>query len=436
MASMSTNVKIRLSLIFFLTFAMNGIWIIPLGTYLDAVGYSGIQIGNMYMTFALGFIFAPIFVGMIADRFFSAEKVLGVLFLVASLFMYAASKVAVSDTGELQPTLLFWMLLLHCLCYTPSWALTTTIALNQMDDRDKERQFPIIRSMGTIGWIAVSVISLFSSQVTRTFGAQGNFEETNLPLLIGSAIGVVAGICSFFMPSTPPKKTVEKPSIVDLLGLRALVLFKDKNYLIFGLVSFLIFFPGMFYMAFANVFLNEIGVNAPQFKMSIGQMSELLLLWVMAAMFAKLGVKRMMMLGLAAWLLRFVCLGLGDVGTKEWLLIVGIAVHGACFGFVFVTGQLYTERKASKEIQAQAQGLISNITFGLGWFVGSYIAGTFVDKYAYTQVVDGVEQAAHYWDKIWWWPVGMAVVVLVIFALFFTDKVGTSQQTRETVDEP
>lgn len=422
MASLSTNTRGRLSVMMFLQYAFNGIWVIPLGFYLQEVGYTAVEISLVAgTTFALGGIIAPFFVGMLADRFFSGQKVLGVLNLLAAGTLYLASHVAVDAEGVKQPMTLFWVLLAHYLCYVPTWPLTNSIALYQMDNPGK--QFPGIRVMGTFGWVAVSTIALFTEQITSAMGVEGNIEATRLPMLLGSGIGVIAGILAFFMPKTPPKVMDQKVTFGDILGLKALKLFKDRNFAVFAISSFLIMFPAMFYWQFCNLYLNEIGMEYVQFKQSIGQMAEVVFLVLMPWFFARYGVKKMLLVGMIAWTARFVCFGFGNISDLVPLLYAGLALHGICYDFFFVTGQLYTDKKAPKEIQAQAQGLIALITFGLGWFFGVLLAGRVIDMYAIRELVDGeMKIVGHEWKPVWIWPICMAVVVTVFFATMFKDK--------------
>jgi nucleoside transporter len=406
------RVRVRLSAMMFLQYAFNGIWIIPLGAYLGDVGFSDIEIGSIYGTFALGGIIAPFFVGMIADRFFAAQKVLGVLNLVAAGLLLLASQSIVTEAGEPRYSFFWWIIFGHFLCYMPTWALTNTIALAQMSNPGK--QFPGIRVMGTIGWIVVSAASLISLHFEL------NIEMTRYPMIIGAGIGGLVGVYSFFLPDTPAKPGDKKPGFKEVLGVEALALFRDRNFAIFAVASFLIMFPGMFYWAFCNMYLNEIGMQAAMFKQSIGQMVEMIFLIIMPWFFVRLGVKKMLLIGMAAWIARFVCFSAGDLESMAFFLYLGFALHGVCFDFYFVTAQLYTDRKADKRIQAQAQGLISLITFGLGWLVGSNLAGWVVGKHVIDVDVAG-KVVMHDWSTIWLYPAGMAAVIAVLFMLTFRD---------------
>ena len=422
MPALSSNVRTRLSIMMFLQYAYNGIWVIPLGFYLTKVGYTGVEIGLVAgTTFALGAMIAPFLVGILVDRFFAGQKVLGILNFLSAAFLYLGSQMVVNSEGVKQPWVLFWVLLAHYLCYMPTWALTNSIALYQMSNPGK--QFPSIRVMGTFGWIAVSTVTLFSSMITDALGVSGNIEATQIPMFLGSGIGIVAALLAFMLPDTPPKVTDKKLSVADILGIRALALFKDRNFLIFAISSFLIFFPAMFYWQFCNLFLNELGMEFVQFKQSIGQMAEVIFLYLMPWFFLRIGVRKMLLIGMLAWIARFICFGFGDLQTLAFLLYTGLALHGICYDFFFVTGQLYTDKKAPREIQAQAQGLISLITFGMGWFVGSLLAGKIIDIYAIKQTVNGVEiSTGHHWKIIWMYPITMAVVITLFFLMFFKDR--------------
>lgn len=419
---LSSSVRTRLSIMMFLQYAFNGIWIMPLNTYLTSpqVGFTGAQAGAVFGMLAIGCIIAPFFVGMIADRYFAGQKVLGVLNIFASVILYVMSSSAVGPNGQPQVALFQWLMLAHCACYMPTWALTNHIALTQMDNPGK--QFPGIRVMGTIGWIAVGTITLFSDKITRMFGMSGNIEATRIPMQLGAAIGLITAGFSFFLPDTPPAGREKKVSLGEILGTKALGLFKDKNFAIFAFSSFLILLPGMFYWGFCNLFLNEVKMAAPMFKQTYGQMAETVFLAIMPFFFVRLGVKWMMLIGMVSWIARFTCFSYGQIGTSTgWLITMGLILHGACYDFFFVTGQLYTDHKAPREIRASAQGLISLITFGLGWFVGSNLAGNILDKYAIQDVAGKVIN--HNWHVIWLYPLAMAVVIMVFFFFAFSDNV-------------
>ena len=431
--TMSGNTRMKLRVMMFLTFAFNGIWIIPLATYMSRVGYSGANTAAAYMTFAIGCIVSPFFVGMIADKFFSAQKILGVLNLAAGGLLMVAAMLSVGTDGMARlneagdPILgpFYWVLLAHFLCYMPTWALANSISFRQMDNPGRE--FPRIRMWGTIGWITVSMTTLFSKQINEVLGTTEPFEASVIPMYFGAAIGLANGLFSFFLPSTPPQGGGNKVTFGDLLGVKAFALLKDRNFAIFALTSFCIFFPGMFYWAFANLYLNESGMQGAAAWQSTGQMTEMAFLAIMPWFFARFGVKKMLLIGLCAWIARFVCFSFGVWGSASAALVVlGLMLHGPCFDFFFVTGQLYTDKKAPGEIQSQAQGFIFLITFGLGWFFGSFLAGMVVDHYA---LADG----GHDWSTIWLWPIASVAGIIVLFSFGFNDRIRVGQDD-ETID--
>jgi len=334
----------------------------------------------------------------------------------------AAAKLSVSPGGlahlnaDGEPVLgmFYWVLLAHFICYMPTWALANSISFRQMDNPGKE--FPGIRVLGTIGWIVVSMTTLFSAQINEMLGTTKPFEASVVPMYFGAGIGVVTGLFCFFLPATPPEGAGKKVTFGDILGVKAFALFKDRGFAVFALTSFLILFPGMFYWAFANLYLNESDVGAAAAWQSTGQMTEMVFLFIMPWFFARFGVKKMLMIGLVAWIARFLCFSFGVWGSPTaFLVVLGLMLHGPCYDFFFVTGQLYTDKKAPREIRSQAQGLLFLITFGLGWFCGSYVAGWVVDRYALGD--DG-----HVWSTIWLWPIGMVALIIAIFSIGFNDK--------------
>lgn len=423
---MVKSTRLKLSIMMFLQYAFNGIWMIPLGTYLGSVGYSGNDIGNVYGTFALGGIIAPFFIGMFADRFFQAQRLLAVLNIVAGILLVFAARYSVGSdglalrnaAGEVTLGIFYWLLLAHFICYMPTWALTNSIAFRQMKNTTKE--FPSVRVMGTFGWITVSAVTLFGGKISSVVGSSVPFERSVTPLYIGAAIGIVAGLFALVLPRTLPEGKGVKASVGDILGLKALRLLKDKNFAIFAVSSFLIFFPAMFYWAFANMYLNEFpSMKGAAFWQSTGQMTEVVFLVVMPYFFSRYGVKKMLLIGMFAWIARFVCFSYGDWETSAWLVVlVGLILHGPCFDFFFVTGQLYTDSKADRSIQSQAQGLNSLITFGLGWFLGSKVAGLVVDHFT----LSSSEGLRHEWHSIWLVPIGMNVAIIILFMLFFKEE--------------
>ncbi len=395
---MNPNTRIRLSVMMFLEFFVWGSWYVTMGTYLDKVlGASGVQVGAAYSAMAIATIFSPFFVGMIADRFFSAQKVLGVLHLVGAALLYYLTQVDNPDT-------FYWILLLYSLLYAPTLALANSVAFRQMKDPSKE--FPSIRVLGTIGWIATGllidkVFSISTDQLAFTFK-------------MAAAASAVLGLLSFFLPDTPPKARGTETSIAKILGADAFVLFKDRSFSIFFLASVLICIPLSFYYSLTNLYLTETGMQNVTSSMTLGQISEAVFILLIPFFFKRLGVKWMIALGMIAWALRFLFFGYGDAEAGLWMLFLGIVLHGICFDFFFVTGQIYTDSKAGLNIQSQAQGMITMATYGIGMWIGTLLSGYVKDHYTADQVVQ--------WKNVWMVPAMISLGVLVLFILFFNDN--------------
>jgi nucleoside transporter len=385
----------------FLQFFVWGSYFVTMGTYLlQGLRFTGTETALAYSTMPWGAIVAPFVIGMVADRFFAAEKLLGVLHLVGALLLYWVSTVTT-------PGAFFWVLLLYALCYNPTLALVNAIAFNQM--ASPEKQFPGVRLFGTIGWIVGGVI-------VGTLAV----EATATPLRLAALASVVFGVFAFALPHTPPKALGRKVTVRDVLGLDALSLMKDRSFAIFVLGSLLICIPLAFYYNFTNPFLNEMGLENAASKQSLGQVSEVLFMLVMPFFFRRLGVKWMLIVGMAAWAGRYVLFAFGNAQELVFMYYLGILLHGVCYDFFFVTGQIYVDKAAPKSIQASAQGFITLVTYGVGMLIGSWVSGPIVDRYART--AGGAELVSHDWTAIWLWPAGMAFVIILLFAFFFDDK--------------
>jgi nucleoside transporter len=320
----------KLSVMMFLQFAVWGSWFVTLSTYLLKIGFDGVQVGAAYSTMNWGAILAPIIAGAFADRFFQAQKVMGVLHLAGAALLWWISSVT-------DPTTFFWALLAYAICYMPTLGLANAVCFHQMEDPG--RQFPGIRVMGSLGWIAVGLG--IGSLAPQFYGH--SIEPTNLPLKLGAILSVVLGLYSFLLPATPPGNAGRKPSLAQALGLETIALMKDRSFGVFIVGSALICIPLSFYYSFANAFLNEAGMENAAGKMTMGQASEVIFLVLIPFFFARLGVKKMLLVGMAAWTLRYVLFAFGNNGTLLSLLYAGIILHGVCFDFFFVTGQIYVD---------------------------------------------------------------------------------------------
>jgi nucleoside transporter len=396
------NLKIRsqLSVMMFLQFFVWGVWFVTMGTYLFKIGFAGPDIGKAYSTNCLGAIIAPFFVGMIADRFFSAQKMMGVLHILGGAVLWYASTVT-------QPGPLFWVLLVYAALYMPTLALVNAVSFHQMKDPGSE--FPGIRVWGTIGWIAAgTLVGLVLKK------SNPDIESTSLPMVLGAVVSVALGLYSFFLPSTPPKSAGKAVTVRDVLGLDALALMKDRSFAVLVVSSLLISIPLAFYYNFTNAYLNETKVVAnPAFAQTFGQWSELGFMIAMPFFFRRLGVKKLMLIGMLAWTARYALFAIGAGGAAP-LVYLGILAHGVCYDFFFVTGQIYVDRKAPKALQAGAQGFIAMATYGVGMWIGSLVSGAVVQ--AFTNA-DGT----HRWGQMWYVPSAMALGITILFALVFKD---------------
>jgi nucleoside transporter len=402
---MRTDVRVRLSAMMFLEFFIWGAWYVTMGTYLDKVLHAtGVQVGAAYSAMAIATIISPFFVGMIADRYFPAQKVMGVLHLAGAVLLYLL--ITIPD-----PSVFYWVLLLYSLMYAPTMALANTVAFRQMEDPSKS--FASIRVMGTIGWILTGWL------IDKVFHI--GTDQLALTFKMAAVASLALGLLCFFLPDTPPKAKDSKASFLQILGADAFVLFKDRSFLIFFIASVLICIPLSFYYSFTNLYLTEAGMKNVTSNMTLGQFSEAIFILAIPFMFRRLGVKWMIVLGMVAWVLRFLCFGYGDDGPGLWMLFAGIVLHGVCFDFFFVTGQIYTDSKAGIRIQSQAQGMITMATYGIGMFIGTLLSGYVKDHYTVAQVVD--------WKAIWMVPAGIAAAVLVLFLLFFKDNLHSAAHT-------
>lgn len=411
---MKPIVRIQLSVMMFLQFFVWGSWYGQMSKYLtNQLHASGDQVGNAYAAFSVAMVAAPFFVGLLADRYFAAQRVLAILNLMGAALLFIL-------TNTHDPDTFFWIMLLYCFSFTPTIALTTSIAMQQMTN--PEKQFPAIRVFGTIAWIVVVNIIGFMAVGDKVTIFQ-----------ISMFASAVLGVLAFFLPHTPPSVT-GSVSFAQIVGKDAFVLFKDRSFTIFFISSILICIPLSFYYAWANPSLTDAyksafptmdpnGFNIEN-KMSLGQASEVIFMLLLPFAFQKFGVKKILIIGLLAWIIRFVFFGYGTADTSVWMLYTAILLHGVCYDFFFVTGQIYTDLKAGDKIKSQAQGLISLATYGIGMFIGSIIAGKVKDLYS------SGDPVTTNWTNVWLVPAGIAAVVLLLFVLFFRDNRTTAQGTK------
>ncbi|MGB6152764.1 MAG: nucleoside permease [Pricia sp.] len=399
---MTGTVRAQLSIMMFLEFFIWGSWFVTMGIYLpNSLGSDGGEIAMAYSTQSWGAILAPFIIGLIADRYFNAERILGILHLSGAVLMYLLYR---ADNFDL----FFPYLLVYMVGYMSTLALVNSVSFNQMEDPGKE--FPFVRVFGTVGWITAGILISFMDWDSQLGISEGFLRNTFLMAAISSG---VLGVFSFTLPKTPPRADVSKKvRLSDVLGLDALSLLKDRNFLIFFLASVLICIPLAFYYQHAGQFLGEIGVANPAFKMTFGQVSEILFMLLLPYFFKRFGFKMTLLVAMAAWGIRYLLFAYGDTGELVFLLLIGIALHGICYDFFFVSGQIYTDSKAGQAYKSSAQGLITLATYGLGMLIGFWVAGKITDAYL-------LSYGIHDWQTIWMYPAAFAVVVLILFAALF-----------------
>ncbi|WP_422359087.1 nucleoside permease [Reichenbachiella sp.] len=403
---MKKSTQVQLSVMMFLEFFIWGGWFVTLGTFLgNNLNATGAETGMAYSTQSWGAIIAPFIIGLIADRFFNAERILGVLHIAGAILMFQMSQA--SDFGAFYPYLLGYMIM-----YMPTLALVNSVSFNQMSD--PAREFSLIRVWGTVGWIVAGLAISFVFGWDSSAGTQKGLLQ-NTFLMTAFASGIL-GLFSFSLPKTPPKTNeIEQVSLSGILGLDALKLLKDRNFLIFFLSSVLICIPLAFYYQNANPFLAEIGVANPTGKMTIGQASEVLFMLLLPLFFKRFGFKKTILVGMLAWAVRYVLFAFGNADELTFMLILGIALHGICYDFFFVSGQIYTDTKAGEQHKSAAQGLITLATYGVGMLIGFWMAGKISDSYINAE-------GLHDWKEIWFYPAGFAAVILVVFILSFKNE--------------
>ncbi|MEO5995349.1 MAG: nucleoside permease [Chitinophagaceae bacterium] len=407
---MKPNIRLALSFMMFLEFFIWGAWYVTMGTYLSqTLKASDVQNGLAYGTQSLGAIIAPFIIGLIADRFFAAQKILGVLHIIGAILMYVISQK--SDFNGFYPFILMYMII-----FMPTLALVNAVAFKQLSNAEKE--FATLRVFGTIGWIVAGLV-IGWLQWEKSVSLVNTFRLAALASLF-------LGLFSFFLPNTPPASAGKKVSFADIIGWEALGLLRKRNFLIFFLSSMAICIPLAFYYQEANLFLNEIKLDNAAGKMTLGQVSEILFMILIPFFFRRLGVKYMLLTGMLAWAVRYLFFGFGNVTDfTVSFLYLGILLHGICYDFFFVTGQIYTNKAANERIRSSAQGLITLATYGIGMLIGFWIAGMVTDHY---KTADG-----HDWKIIWMVPAAIAVVVSILFTIIFKDNSKTTDDESTPV---
>lgn len=408
---MKPTIRLQLSFMMFLEFFIWGAWFVTLGRFLPVnLNASDGEIANVFSTQSWGAIIAPFIVGMIADRFFNAERMLGVLHIVGAILMYMMYQ-ATDVSG------FFLYVLAYMILYMPTLALVNSISFRQM--KNPEKEFSFIRVFGTIGWIIAGLSISFLFKWDSSEGVEQGFLKNTF--LMASIASLVLGLFSFTLPKTPPIKVMEKEkaSVASIIGLDAIKLFKDKNFFVFFISSVLICIPLAFYYQNTNLFLGEIGMEDVTGKMTIGQISEAFFLLLLPVFFKRFGFKKTILVGMLAWVVRYLLFAYGDAGAGVYMLLIGIALHGICYDFFFVSGQIYTDHKAGEKYKSSAQGLITLATYGIGQLIGFQVAGYVAGVYADVKDTAGVAQ---FWQQVWIVPAIIALVVMILFIIFFRDE--------------
>jgi len=412
MSKMLMNVRIRLSAMMFLQYAIHAVWFMQLGAYLKGEGFSGTDIGWVGNTAALAAILAPILVGMFADRFFASERVLAVLNLAGAGFLYWASTISgpwqIGGLAIPEPWPVFIVLLLQQACYMPTWAITNSIAMANCEDT--ERDLPPIRVFGSIGWVATALFGLVSVKVFGT-----TWDGTPLPMVAGAAMSALAGLFAFVLPHTPPPAKGEKVSLVDVLGLRALALMRNASFAIFIFASLIAMIPFAAYWTFFSPYLKSLDVELMTATMHLGQVVEIFAMWLLLPLaLKKIGIKWTLVLGVVVLAVRYVCFMLGDGDTWMFLNYLGVFVHGVIFSFFFVTGYIYTDKIAPKGMRAQGQALLMVVTMGVGMLLGNWINGAIID-------------AGLGWKTVWTIPAIISAFLAVLMIVFFRPPAEASE---------
>jgi nucleoside transporter len=409
---MKLQMKVRLSTMMFLEFFVWGAWYVTLGTWLaSSLHLSGQQIAWAAGTTAVGAILAPFFIGLIADQYFAAQKLLAALHLAGAILLFLAAR-------QVAFVPLYGLLLLYSLCFMPTLALTTSLAFRQMQQPEKE--FGYIRVLGTIGWIVAGLL---------VGGLK--LEATAVPVQLAAAASLLMAVYCLTLPDTPPLAVSRKVTLRTIFPVEAIKLLARRSTAVFAIASLLICIPLQFYYAFTNLFLNQEHVQNAAGKMSGGQMSEMFFMLLIPWFFRRLGVKYMLAVAMLAWVARYLLFAFGGSNHLMWMLWGGILLHGVCYDFFFVTGQIYIDSKAPASLRAAAQGLITLITYGLGMLIGSWLSGAVVDHYAHALDTGVVE---HNWRAIWIVSAACSAAVLLFFLLFFNEKDSPSlSQTSQEI---
>lgn len=395
-----SQIRIKLAAFMFLQYFIWGSWYVSMGTYLSkTLEFDGAQIGLAYGAFAIGAMISPFFVGLLADRYFASEKILALLGILggALLFLLPSMK----TFGSFYPTLI-----VYCTTFVPTLAVGNSLSLHHLTDQ--KRDFPMVKALSSVGWIV--------GGLTLSILFQG--EQSAVQFYLAGAVSVLFGLFSLTLPHTPPKKTGKDVSLANILGLDALALFKKPSFAIFIVCMFLICIPLYFYFVNMNLYVTELQWTYSAAKMSLAQVSDVICLLLLPFILRSLGYKKTIFIGILCWAIRYFLLAgsVDSVSFQTVFVFAAILLHGVCYDFLFIAGQLYVDEEANETIRGAAQGLIAFILWGVGAFVGTHLAGF---SQAYHTLEQPVGSIAHDWQGIWIYPAIGSIVVLIIFVSFF-----------------
>lgn len=410
-------INTRLRVMMFLQFFVWGGWYATAGNFMSSMGMADV-IYLAYMASPIGSIIAPFFTGLIADRFFAVQKVMGVMHLLSGSLLFLAPIVAEGDFAS--TPLFLTLLLLHMICYMPTLGLATATAFHNL--KDQEREFPFIRVFGTVGWIVAGIIV--------SYWLKG--DTTGIPMYVAGCAGILLGLYSFTLPNVPPPAYGKKVSLRDIAGIDALKHLNSRSFIVFIVCLMLTSIPLATYYAYVPVFLRAADIASPAFKMTFGQMSEAAFLLLMPWFLIRYGIKWVLVLGMSAWVVRYGLFALGAPEALTWMLIIGILLHGLCYDFVYIAGQIYIDKKAPLAIRAQAQGLFVLASYGVGQGLGTLVAGWIFNTMMISE--DGVASLAE-WQVFWLAPLAFATVITVLFFLFFKDDIRTPREAVPVLQE-
>jgi nucleoside transporter len=392
--------KIRLCVMMFLQYVIWGAWYVTITTYLtQTLGFTGAQAGWVFSTVSIASLVSPFFVGLVADRFFATERVMAFLYVVSAVLVYLVTTVTTFPA-------VFGLMLAFCLCYFPTVALTNSITMQSLKDPGKD--FPPIRTLGTLGFIVVvSVVSLLQ------------WEASANQFVFAAGASVLMAIYSLVaLPHTPPPARGQQVTWQRAVGLDTLGMMKQPTFAVFIIASILACIPLTFYYSFANAYLNDLGAPNPGFMMTLGQWAELVMLLVMPVLFRIVSIRGVLLIGLASWAARYLLLAFGNVDTGIWMFYVAILLHGACYDFFFVAGQLYTDQEAPGHLRSSAQGFITFVTYGIGMFLGSVLSGYARDYFPE-------------WRTFWLSSAMMSGLIFLMVFFFFRTKVKIRGKDRQ-----